>query len=418
MQQKVAFFLFFSLFVFLIDLYIFQGIKAAMPSASAQTKRWVAWAFWGFTVYMVGSLAFTAIMGQENIPRGVRTFLTTAFFVVYFSKFLVVLFLGANDLFRFGYWLSHKVMPKTILPGPDNISRSAFLSQMSFFIGSIPLATMIYGVAKGAYNYQVKNIKLPLANLPKAFHGLKIVHISDIHVGSFFNKEAVQRGVDMILKQKPDVVFFTGDLVNNVSEEIVDYLDVFGRIKAPMGVFSILGNHDYGDYVGWPTKEAKEANLQKLMDYHKTMGWDLLIDENRVLEKSGEQIGILGVQNWGAKGRFPKYGDLKQAYTGVEHLPVKILLSHDPSHWDGQVIERFPDIDLMLAGHTHGMQFGVEAWGIKWSPVQYMYKQWAGLYAHGKQYLYVNRGFGFIGFPGRVGIMPEITVIELEKGTT
>lgn len=414
MQQKIAFFIFFSLFVLLIDLYVYQGVKSVVSNSSLQTKRWVFWSFWGFTAYMVASLAVTAIAGQENMSRGVRTFFTTAFFVVYFSKLLVVIVLGLNDLFRLGYWASHKLAPKTLLTGPESLGRSAFLSQLGFFIGSIPLASMIYGVAKGAYNYQVKKVKVKLPNLPKSFHGLRVVQISDIHVGSFFDKQAVQRGVDLLLAQKPDVVFFTGDLVNNVADEITDYLDVFSKVKAPMGVYSILGNHDYGDYVGWPTKEAKQANLNKLMGYHKQMGWDLLIDENRILEKDGEKIGVLGVQNWGAKGRFPKYGDLKKAYEGAEELPVKILLSHDPSHWEAQVIKLFPDIDLMLAGHTHGMQFGVEAWGMKWSPVQYMYKQWAGLYEQGKQYLYVNRGFGFIGFPGRVGIFPEITVLELE----
>ena len=250
-------------------------------------------------------------------------------------------------------------------------------------------------------------------NLPLAFKGLRVVQISDIHCGSFSNMSAVQRGVDKILGLKPDLVLFTGDLVNNKSDEMQNYLPVFSQVKAPMGVYSTLGNHDYGDYVQWANSEDKKQNLEHLKQVHAQLGWRLLMNENVVLKRNEDQIAVIGVENWSAKARFPKYGDLARAYTGTETVPFKILMSHDPSHWDGEVIPKYSDIDLTLAGHTHGMQFGVEIPWLKWSPVQYVYRQWAGLYEQGKQKLYVNRGFGFIGYPGRVGILPEITLFEL-----
>lgn len=272
--------------------------------------------------------------------------------------------------------------------------------------------SLIYGFGN-KYRYQLKNISLTFDNLPAAFKGLKIVHISDIHCGSFNDKIAVQKGVDKILEQKPDLILFTGDLVNNVAEEMQDYMDVFNRLKVPLGVYSIFGNHDYGDYVHWESPENKNANLERLKKVHAGLGWRLLLNEHVVIEKGGDKIALIGIENWSSKAWFPKYGDFKKAYEGTEQYPFKILMSHDPTHWEGEVIPGYPDIDLMLAGHTHGMQFGVEIPGFKWSPVQYVYNQWAGLYKHGNQRLYVNRGYGFIGYPGRVGILPEITVFEL-----
>jgi predicted MPP superfamily phosphohydrolase len=256
-------------------------------------------------------------------------------------------------------------------------------------------------------------VALNYPNLPASFKGLKVLQLSDIHSGSFTDRTAVLKGVEKALALNPDLILFTGDLVNNESGEMENYMDVFSRLKAPMGVYSTLGNHDYGDYMSWPTPQAKKDNLEKLKQIHGELGWRLLMNENVLLEKGGEQIAVIGIENWSAKARFPKYGDLKKAYAGTENIPFKILMSHDPSHWDAQVRPHYGDIDLMLAGHTHGMQFGMEIPWLKWSPVQYVYKQWAGLYEQGKQKLYVNRGFGFIGYPGRVGILPEITLIEL-----
>ena len=271
--------------------------------------------------------------------------------------------------------------------------------------------SLIYGFSN-KYNYQLRRLQLSFEKLPAAFKGLKVVHISDIHSGSFTDKHAVKRGVEKILNEKPDLILFTGDLVNDRSHEMDDFMDIFRELKAPMGVYSILGNHDYGDYTQWNSPEEKQANLERLKKVHADLGWRLMLDENTQLEKDGERISLLGVQNISGKS-FRSYGDLSKAYNGVDESHFKILMSHDPSHWDAEVRKNYPGIDLMLSGHTHGFQFGVEIPGFKWSPVQYVYKQWAGHYVEGKQQLYINRGFGFIGYPGRVGILPEITVIEL-----
>jgi hypothetical protein len=257
----------------------------------------------------------------------------------------------------------------------------------------------------------VNNIDLNFDTLPEPFKGLRIVHISDIHSGSFTNKEAVEKGVQKILDTKPDLILFTGDLVNDAAEEMNEYKDVFAKLNAPLGVYSTLGNHDYGDYKTWPSEADKVANLDRLKAVHAEMGWKLLMNEHVMLERDGDRIAVIGIENWGAKG-FVQHGRLDLAYAGSEQVPFKILMSHDPSHWDAQV-KQYDDIHLTLSGHTHGMQFGVEIPGLRWSPIKYFYKQWAGLYEDGAQKLYVNRGFGFIGYPGRVGIMPEITVINL-----
>jgi len=327
-----------------------------------------------------------------------------------------MLFFLTDDLRRAVQWTAGKAFPNNSNPEKmvsEPISRSVFLSWLGIAAGGTLFSSLIYGFTN-KYNYEIKRIKLAYANLPPAFKGLKIVHISDIHSGSLLDKKAVEIGVEKILKEKADLILFTGDLVNDKATEMELLQDVFARIKAPMGVFSTLGNHDYGDYVQWPIEGiSKTQNLENLKQVHANIGWKLLMNEHVVLERNNEQIAILGIENWGAKGRFPKYGKMNEAYAGTEKYPFKILLSHDPSHWEAEVITLYKDVDLMLSGHTHGMQFGVEIPGFKWSPVQYMYKQWAGLYETDQQKLYVNRGFGFLGYPGRVGVLPEITVIEL-----
>jgi predicted MPP superfamily phosphohydrolase len=253
-----------------------------------------------------------------------------------------------------------------------------------------------------------------LKNLPKSLHGLKIAQISDVHSGSFWNKTAVKGGIEMLQKEKADLTFFTGDLVNNKAEEMSEWMNVFDKVSAPLGVYSVFGNHDYGDYADWASEAEKNKNLQDLKEVHRLLGWNLLSNENRIIEVEGEKLGIIGVENWSSKARFPRYGNMKKATEGMEEAAVNVLLSHDPSHWQEQIISQYPQVDLTLSGHTHGMQFGVEIPGFKWSPVQYMYKEWAGLYRSADQFLYVNRGYGYIGYPGRVGIPPEITIIELE----
>jgi hypothetical protein len=271
---------------------------------------------------------------------------------------------------------------------------------------------MLYGITKGKYDFKVKRVRLAFENLPEAFEGFRIVQISDIHSGSFDDREAVLRGIEMTNNEEADLVLFTGDLVNNDSREIIPYLEDFKKLSAPYGVYSVLGNHDYGDYKQWESVEAKQENMELLFDLQDKMGFKLLNNAHAIIKKGGDSIGIYGVENWG-NPPFPQRGDLDKALSGSEDCGFKILLSHDPTHWDKKVIYHPIHIDLTLSGHTHGMQFGVEIPGFKWSPIKYIYPQWAGLYKKNRRYLYVNRGFGYLGFPGRVGIWPEITTFEL-----
>ncbi len=405
----------FILIVLLIDLYVFQAVKFTLQSASPRIRFTIYGLYWGVSALVVITLAILPYINLDNWPRNFRTYWMATIIGLFLSKSLTVIFLLADDLRRLLQWGGGKLFYQYIEGEPfkaAGISRSVFMSWLGLAIGGGLMTTMMLGFAN-KYRYQLKKIKLNFPNLPDAFKGLKMVHISDVHSGSFTDKKAVEHGVQMIMDQQADIILFTGDLVNDQAIEMKEYTEVFARLRAPMGVFSTLGNHDYGDYRKWPSQEEKVQNLERLKQLQSDMGWRLLMNEHVVLEKQGQQIALLGIENWGAKANFPKYGKLHEAYAGTEKYPFKILMSHDPSHWDAQVRPEYSDIDLMLSGHTHGMQFGVELPGFKWSPVQYVYKQWAGLYEQAQQKLYINRGFGFIGYPGRVGILPEITLIEL-----
>lgn len=288
------------------------------------------------------------------------------------------------------------------------------MSQLAIFSSFVPLVVLTYGVLRNAYNYKFHKVQLSLKNLPASFKGFKIIQLSDIHSGSFTETRPIERVIEKINAMNPDVILFTGDLVNDLAAEMKDYKSIFSKLKAKHGVFSVLGNHDYGDYAfGKEPSPEKEANFNDLLALQKEMGWDLLRNENRTITRNGEEISIIGVENFSAHGRFATHGDLKKASLGVPNENVQILMSHDPSHWDFEINKDYPAIDITLSGHTHGFQFGIETKWLKWSPAQYMYKQWAGLYQKGEQYVYVNRGFGNLGYPGRVGILPEVTVIEL-----
>jgi uncharacterized protein len=398
-----------------LDIYVFQIVKLLSQSASPKSKNILYASYWALSGITMLLMLLLPYLNFESWPKTLRTYTFATIVGLFFAKIIAVAFFLIDDIRRLIQWASGKIFSKNteaVNPGEEGISRSVFLSWLGLAAGGGLFASLVYGFSN-KYNYDIKRIKLAFDNLPKSFKGLKIIHISDIHSGSFTDKGAVRKGIDKILNEKPDLILFTGDLVNDRATEMDEYMDVFNQLKAPLGVYSTLGNHDYGDYVRWETPEAKTTNLQQLKEVHKELGWRLLMNEHVVLEKENEQIAVLGIENWGAKGRFPKYGKMDKAHPGTDKYPFKILLSHDPSHWDAQVKTMYPDVDLMLSGHTHGMQFGIEIPGFKWSPVQYMYKQWAGLYEAGKQKLYVNRGFGFIGYPGRVGVLPEITLIEL-----
>ena len=293
--------------------------------------------------------------------------------------------------------------------------RRKFLSQITLVLASIPFSALLYGMYRGKYNYKVLSYELEFDDLPDSFDGFKLTHISDIHCGSFDNPEKVKYGIELINKQGSDVIMFTGDLVNNLSKELFTWKDLFSSLNAEHGVYSILGNHDYGDYMDWDNDQDKINNLDNLKKIQDEMGFKLLLNENDFIIKNGEKLAVIGVENWGA-GAFKKSGDLNTALEGVSDKDFKILLSHDPSHWNKRVIPHSFSFPLTLSGHTHGMQFGIDIPGwIKWSPIKWRYPEFAGLYQKARQYLYVNRGFGYLAYPGRVGMWPEITVITLRK---
>jgi predicted MPP superfamily phosphohydrolase len=404
--------------ILLAEYYSFTVVRSAVRSLPPVWRISLFSIYLFFTAGTWLSFIFFRRIDWAHLPhllRNVFVAFTIGFFV---GKVFVLLIMMLDDVRRVIMWIIHFFMPASSANAVDfvqkGMSRSTFFRQVALLVGGTWLAAFIYGISN-RYKYRIRRVKLSFNELPAAFKGLKIVQVSDIHTGSFDNHAAVELGIQSALNEKPDIIFFTGDLVNNHTEEVdKKYQEIYARLKAPLGVYSILGNHDYGDYVEWPSFEAKKKNLQDLKDMQAAMGWRMLNNDHTVLEKGDDKIAIIGVENWSAKANFPKYGDLAKAYYGLdEKIPFKILLSHDPSHWDAKVRPDYPDIQLTLSGHTHGMQFGVEIPGFKWSPVKYIYSKWAGLYNEGRQYLYVNRGFGFLGYPGRLGIMPEITVIEL-----
>lgn len=386
----------------LLEIYAYYGFEetvAAYPTGLKSTVYGVYFFFMG-----ISAISLVVIFGMGNrLSKSFRNFLFAGVFINLFSLLVFDIFVLLDDVRRLGYLLFQS----------NDLTRSPLLISIGLVMATIPNILFLLGMLIGPYRYRVKETTIQLPNLPSSFEGLKIVQISDIHSGSFYNKKAVNKGVDLVLAQKPDVVFFTGDLVNDDATEMDPYKDVFARIKAPLGVFSILGNHDYGDYVQWPSEQAKIDNLNALKAVHSDIGWRLLLNEHLYLERNNEKIGLIGVENWGVG--FHKVGDLAEAYNGCE-APVKLLLSHDPTHWDEEVTTTYHDIDVTFSGHTHGAQMGFEIGKYKWSPITLRYKKWAGLYQLKNQYMYINRGFGFLGYPGRLGIWPEVSVITLTAG--
>ena len=409
----------FALFILLIEYYSFTAIRNVLRHTNGSLHSWL------FILYLILSLVtLWSLFAFQHYGRSVWPSVTFKYFVniligVFIGKVVVAVIMLFADILMIipnviSFLFSFKNHPVGSPPeGSRFISRFTFISQTALLIGGALTASLAYGMSN-RYRYQFKNVKLSLKDLPDEFKGLRIIQISDIHSGSFDDPEAVTKGVEAIMQEKPDLILFTGDLVNDRAMEIVPYLKVFNQLKAPLGVYSVLGNHDYGDYISWPSEKEKKENLEMLKQHHSDLGWRLLVNEHVLLERNNCQIALIGIENWGARG-FTKYGDMKKAVAGLEgiEVPVKILLSHDPSHWEAEVRKDYQDIALTLSGHTHGMQFGIDIPGFKWSPVQYVYKQWAGLYQQENQYLYVNRGFGFIGYQGRLGVLPEITLIEL-----
>ncbi len=428
---KIKLFIGFVIFAIVVDMYVWRAIRILIKDKPGWYQKLSTYLFWAIPFLLILGFGLNIAFNLFESARVFRTYFFAVFIIVYASKLITFLFLIMEDIKRLftiifrliESYLFHKreevkevEMGEALEPESKKISRSQFIARAGLVAGTIPLILLTRGMFKGAYNYQVRRVNLVLPDLPEAFDGLKILQFSDVHCGSFTDKDAVYTGIKMMKEQKAHLAFFTGDFVNNKTEEAYEWMEMFSEISAPMGVFSILGNHDYGDYVSdWKSPEAKIKNLQDLVDVHKNMGWHLLRNEHVILEKENKRIGLIGVENWGDRGRFQKFGDIVKAKKNMESVPVNILLSHDPSHFDSIISKEHPDIDLTLSGHTHGFQFGIELGDYKWSPSQYMYPHWADLYKIEKQLLYVNRGFGFLGYPGRVGIMPEITVITLNK---
>ena len=403
----------FILVLFTADYYILQGLRIVFKKWSL--KRWFTVLYWLSAVFFI-TILLTGVYSPLNAGR--RAGLLFSYALVFIFKISFLFFIFIDDIRRWVTCLFRKNKQTVSQPRADAkadaIPRSEFLMKAGLLSGIVPLTAIKLSMKSGCYDYHVRYVDLYLPNLPKAFDGMKVGQISDIHSGGFYNKKAVKGGVDMLQREKPDVTFFTGDLVNGAAWEMKDYQDIFAGVKAPLGVYSILGNHDYGDYGSWPSLAAKQKNNADIIATHKNMGWDILIDENRRLKVGNEEIGILGIGNWGEMSRFPKYGQMEKAVINTDDLPVKLLLSHDPSHWRAEVIPKYPQIDAVFAGHTHGLQFGIRTKEFQWSPIEYVYSEWAGLYREKHQQIYVNVGYGFAGFKGRVGVLPEITIFTLK----
>ncbi|MDT0555271.1 metallophosphoesterase [Patiriisocius hiemis] len=390
----------------LVDIYAFQALRTVSKNSLI------------YGLYVVSSIAVLALfiyaLSSGESRTNPKLMYIFGFFLAFFiPKLFLTIFMFGEDVVRLFVGIFSKI-------GGGNESfympsRRKFVSTLALGIAAIPFSSLLYGMFKGKYNYKVLKYALEFDDLPEAFDGFTLTQISDIHSGSFDNKNKVEYAVNLINEQKSDIILFTGDLVNNLASEMDDWKAIFGTLTAKDGVYSVLGNHDYGDYVRWNTEDDKSVNLAKLKGIQREMGWDLLLNENRTLERKGEAIKLIGVENWG-EGGFKKAGDLDKACEEVTTEDFKILLSHDPSHWKAQVKEDDRNFQLTLSGHTHGMQFGIEIPGwFKWSPVKYRYENWAGIYEELGRYINVNRGFGYLGYPGRVGIWPEITVIKLKK---
>ena len=402
--------LIFIVFLGLIEWYAWQAIRHTGLYQVSWGRLALNILFWFLAGLTVFYFSWLNLVGSHTLPKMVEMIIRTLVMANILGGLLLGVFMFLDDLRRLFTGIGSLVTNQAWhMP-----SRSAFMSNLALVIAGIPFVSLLYGAARNAYRYTLFRQKVPVHGLPQSLDGLRIVQISDIHSGSFYRETPIEKAISMINDLEPDLVCFTGDLVNNEATEIEPYLEIFGQIKAKYGVYSILGNHDYGDYVRWPSQEDKKANFARLCSHHHDLGWDLLRNEHRVVEVNGARIGIVGVENYSAQLRFARYGDLKVADQGCPEVDFKLLLSHDPSHWHYEVTKDYQNIHLTLSGHTHGAQFGIEIPGFKWSPIEYIYKEWAGLYQDGEQYLYVNRRFGFLAYPGRVGILPEITCLELQ----
>ena len=402
--------LFFLAFVLFIEVYAFQAFK------TISRIKWVHYSYIILSILILVYIIYSFTQFDRSVGQTPKTLFTLGLvLIIYIPKMILTTIMFGEDFYR--------IISGTISHFLGNTNQSSFLperrkfvSQIALGVAAVPFLSLLYGMTKGKYNFKVIKQTLFFPDLPDSFDGTTITHISDIHSGSFDDAEKIQYAVDLINEQNSDLVLFTGDIVNTHATEMHPWVETFKKIHNPkFGKFSVLGNHDYGEYIDWPTQKEKEDNFLAIKDLHRQIDFKLLMNEHVKLNNGTDEVAVVGVENWGKS--FKKAGDLAKASNGLNQKDFKILMSHDPSHWEYEVKNHEQNFHLTLSGHTHGLQFGIEIPGfIKWSPVQYVYKQWAGLYENVGRYIYVNRGFGFHAYPGRVGIWPEITVIELKRG--
>ena len=405
-MERITFLFFFTLISIFFDIYFYQIVK------KYNKNKWIKFLipiYWSFTIITITNFFLYAF--QFELGYYYKTITFNIIIGNFISKVLSLPFILIDDLRRLIIYIFRKKSSKS----SNKISRSKFLSISASLAYGLPITSLTYGIlSNNVYDYRIKRREIELKKLPVAFDGIKVCHISDIHVGSLRNRIAVRGGIAMITSEKPDAIFFTGDLVNDKAKELIGWGDDLSKIKAPLGVFSVLGNHDYGEYTSWGNESSKTKNFNDLLSAQKEFGWNLLRNENTKISIDGESINIIGVENWSASRRFQQYGKLDVAYGGLNKNEFKLLMSHNPSHWNAHVTSNFKDIDLTLSGHTHGLQYGIDIGKFRLSPVRLAYKQWADLYTMNNQHIYVNRGFGFMGYPGRVGILTEITILTLK----
>ncbi|MFV8376295.1 metallophosphoesterase [Flavobacterium sp. LB1P62] len=394
----------------IVELYAFQALRTLIK------VKWVLISYQIISLLLLVFIVYSFMQFDRSVGQTKQTMLTMGLvLLVYVPKMFLALVLLGEDIFRIGAGSVNYFIQNN-----DNIaflaSRRKFISQVGLGLAAIPFLSLIYGVTIGKYNYKVIKQQIFFPDLPEAFDGFTITQISDVHSGSFDNPEKINYAIDLVNEQNSDMILFTGDIVNTDAKEMHPWIETFNRIKKhEFGKYSVLGNHDYGEYVTWPTEADKEKNFQDIKNLYGQIGFKLMLNEHTFIKKGNDKIALIGVENWGQN--FKKAGDINKASEHVKKEDFKILMSHDPSHWDYEVQHHEKNFHLTLSGHTHGMQFGIEIPGyFKWSLAQYVYTQWAGLYENVGRYIYINRGFGFHAYPGRVGIMPEITVIELKKG--
>jgi len=405
----------FFVLLLLTDIYLWSVVKSKIFTYNSILKSGLALAYWFPFLLLVLTTVINYFYNSADWPPAVRIYINGLIFVFYTAKLIPALILLLTDMIRFSkHLVKYNNRAHSESKPSELITRSQFIEQLSLATGGLMITTMFAGMLKWVHDFRVKYVSIPIFNLPQAFNGYRIVQISDLHLGSWANETLLDQAIDIIHKQNPDLIVFTGDLVNYSTKEAWRFKESLKKLSARDGVLTILGNHDYGDYMNWPSVEDKKQNMRDLFTFYNEIGWKLLKNSHQIITRNNESLAIIGVENWSANKRFPKKGNIEKASKGIGQVPVKILLSHDPSHWD-VVAKQNPEIQLTLSGHTHGFQFGIDIPGIKWSPAQYIYKRWAGLYSNedNNRFLYVNRGLGSIGYPGRVGILPEITLIEI-----